>query len=298
MQSLRVALVQVAWLGTREAMFAAYRQLVAEAAQRGAALVCLPEFSLSPYFASRRDKAGYQWAEPLRGDISDTFFGELARQHRVTLVASLFEQAADGRYFDTATIHAPNGELIGSTRKIHIPSGEGYHESDFFEGGQDYPVHTISGLHLATPTCYDQWFPELARIYTLNGAEFIFYPTAIGSEPTDPAMDSMPMWQTVMRGHAIANGVFVGAANRIGEENGVRFYGSSFICDPMGTVLAQAGRDTQEVITADLDPHTLTHWRELFPLLHQRKPGAYTRITEPVNQPPEHGQHESSLKSS
>ena len=112
-------------------------------------------------------------------------------------------------------------------------------------------------MSVAAPTCYDQWFPELARIYSLNGAEFIFYPTAIGAEPTDPDIDTQDAWQTIMRGHAIANGVFIGAANRTGVENGVRFYGSSFVCDPMGRVLAQAGRDTTEIITAELDPHII-----------------------------------------
>lgn len=130
------------------------------------------------------------------------------------------------------------------------------------------------------PTCYDQWFPEMARICALNGAEFIFYPTAIGAEPTDPDIDTQNAWETVMRGHAIANGVYIGAANRIGVENGIRFYGSSFICDPMGRVLAQAGRDTTEVIMADLDPAVLEHWRDLFPLLHQRMPQTYRRILD------------------
>jgi N-carbamoylputrescine amidase len=118
------------------------------------------------------------------------------------------------------------------------------------------------------------------RIYSLNGAEYIFYPTAIGSEPTDPDMDSSEAWQTVMRAHAIANGVYVGAANRVGVENGVTFYGSSFICDPMGNVLAQASRDQVEVITAELDPAVLARWRGLFPLLQQRKPQTYIRLTE------------------
>src|SRR5262249_34105236 len=138
-------------------------------------------------------------------------------------------------------------------------------------GGNTYPTYSIGMIKIATPTCYDQWFPELSRIYTLNGAEFIYYPTAIGSEPTDPEIDSQDSWQIVMRGQAIANGVFIAAANRIGEENGVRFYGSSFICDPMGKVLAQAGRNTTEVITADLDERTFYRWRKLFPLLKQRR---------------------------
>lgn len=296
MNNLRVALVQVAWLGSVEAMQAQYRVLVAQAAAGGAALVCLPEFSLIPYFPGTTDPAGFAWAEPLPGGTSERFFSDLARENRVKLVGSLFEKTetltpnpslsergeseASGRYFDTATIHADDGALIGITRKVHIPSGDGYNETTFFGGSDEYPVHDVGGVKLATPTCYDQWFPELARIYALNGAEFIFYPTAIGSEPTDATIDTAESWQTVMRGHAIANGVYIGAANRVGVENGVTFYGSSFVCDPTGRIVAQAGRDTTEVIYADLDGVLLAHWRDLFPLLRQRKPKLYGRITE------------------
>ncbi len=276
--AIRVALVQLGWPGDRDTMITTYRQLVAEAAARGAVLVCLPELSISPYFPATRDPSGFEWAEPLAAGPSAQCFAELARAHAVHVVGSLFERTPDGHFFDTATLHDPHGRLAGVTRKIHIPSGEGYHETDFFEAGDSYPVHTTAALKLALPTCYDQWFPELARIYALNGAEFIFYPTAIGSEPTAPEIDTQEAWQTVMRGHAIANGLFVGAANRIGSEGGLRFYGSSFVCDPMGRILAQAGRDTTEVITADLDPATMQRWRELFPLLRQRRPGAYGRL--------------------
>lgn len=280
MQALRVALIQLAWAGTRDAMIAAYQPLVAQAAAGGAAIVCLPELSLSPYFPGTRARAGLAWAEPLTGGDSDRCFSALAQTHGVTIVGSLFERTPDGHLYDTATLHDPTGRLIGSTRKVHIPSGAGYHETDFFEAGQDYPVHDLGVVRLAMPTCYDQWFPEMARICALNGAEFIFYPTAIGAEPTDPDIDTQNAWETVMRGHAIANGVYIGAANRIGVENGVRFYGSSFICDPMGRVLAQAGRDTTEVVMADLDPAVLEHWRDLFPLLHQRRPQTYQRILD------------------
>lgn len=280
MQTLRVALIQLPWAGSMENMKAAYRLLIRQAAEAGAALVCLPELSLNPYFPGVRDMAGFEWAEPLPGGPSEAFFSQMAWEHGVTLVGSLFERTPDDHYFDTATIHGPDGALIGVTRKVHIPSGEGYHETDFFENGAEYPVFNIGALTLATPTCYDQWFPELARIYSMNGAEFIFYPTAIGAEPSDPTMDTMESWQTVMRGHAIANGVFVGAANRVGVENGVRFYGSSFVCDPSGKILAQAGRDTTEVIVADLDAGAFARWRDHFPLLHQRQHRTYNRLTE------------------
>jgi N-carbamoylputrescine amidase len=280
MRLTRIALVQLPWAGDRARMKAHYRDLVAQAKAQGAALVCLPELSIAPYFPGRRDSSGFDWAEALPGGESEQFFAALARDHGVQIVGSLFERTPDGHSYDTATLHDADGRLIGVTRKVHIPSGEGYHETDFFEAGDSYPVHDAGTLRVALPTCYDQWFPELARIYGLNGAEFIFYPTAIGSEPTDPDIDTQDAWRTVMRAHAIANGVFVAAANRVGVENGVTFYGGSFVCDPMGRVLAQAGRDTTEVISADLDPQTLVHWRALFPLLRQRMPRTYSRITE------------------
>lgn len=278
----RIAVVQTRWLGSRTKMIDEYRDLVAQAAQGQAQIVCLPELSLSPYFPAAPDASGFEWAEPLDDGESAVFFSELARINRITVIGSLFEKAVDGVYRNTAVVYGSDGLRLGYTRKVHIPSGEGYHETDFFVGGTEYPVHDLNGLPTAVPTCYDQWFPELARIYALSGAAFIFYPTAIGSEPTDPSMDSQDAWRTVMRGHAIANGVFVAAANRTGEENGLTFYGGSFVCAPTGVVLAQAGRDTREVLFADLDMGLLRHWRGLFPLLHQRRPQVYGRIVEPT----------------
>ena len=277
-KTIRIALIQLAWIGDRESMLAQYRTLVAEAVERRAEYICLPEFSLSPYFPGIRDKTGFDWAEPIPGGPSCQFFQELSKKFHVVVIGSLYEQAADGGLYDTATVHAASGELMGITRKVHIPSGEGYHETDFFAGSDQFPVTKLDAVSIATPTCYDQWFPELARIYSLAGAELIVYPTAIGEEPGDPDMDSQPAWETVMRGHAIANGVFVAAVNRVGAENGIRFYGSSFICNPSGRVIAQAGRDTTEVVTADLDPSDMFRWREHFPLLHQRRPETYKGI--------------------
>lgn len=278
MKDIHIALAQGHWTGEQATTKALYRRLVAEAAATGAHLICLPEFTLLPYFPGLRDSAGFRWAEPLPGGASDIFFGELAREHQVSIVGSLFERDADGRYWDTATVHKPDGKLAYFTRKVHIPSGEGYHETDYFGGADQFPVHDLERVKLAAPTCYDQWFPELARIYALEGAELIIYPTAIGSEPTAADFDSAAAWQTVMRGHAVANGLFVAACNRVGRENAVTFYGSSFICDPLGTVLAQASRDGDEVLHAQLKAHVREQYLELFPLLGQRRPQHYGRL--------------------
>lgn len=286
MQATTLSLLQLAWTGSRESMMNQYRDLIPQAVAQGASLIGLPEFSLTPYFPGTTDPSGFDWAEPLHGGPSDLFFGEMAKKHQVTIVASLFETDSNLTY-DTATFHDSQGKLTAFTRKIHIPSGMGYHETHFFQGYHEYPVIHVGTVNMAAPTCYDQWFPEVARIYSMNGAELIFYPTAIGSEPNDPTLDSSEQWQTVMRGHAIANGVFIGAANRVGQENSVTFYGSSFICDPRGRILAQAGRDTTEIITATLDPQVLNQWREFFPLLHQRRPQTYQRLLDKtVKTPP------------
>lgn len=284
-ETTRIALIQTRWLGSRAAMIEDYTDLIAQAVAGGAQVVCLPELTLSPYFPSRPDASGFEWAEPLDDGESAQFFSAQAAQHKITLIGSLFEKAEDGIYRNTAVIYGADGKRIGYTRKVHIPSGEGYHETDFFVGGDEYPVHAIGAWPVAVPTCYDQWFPELARISALNGAKFIFYPTCIGSEPTAPDFDSHEAWQTVMRGHAIANGVYVAAANRTGTENGITMYGGSFICAPTGEILAQAGRYTREIIYATLDMNVLNHWRSLFPLLTQRKPDVYGRVVAPTETP-------------
>ena len=278
MKDIHIALAQGHWTGERESTMALYRELVAEAAATGADLICLPEFTLLPYFPGTRDEAGFRWAEDLPGGPSERFFGQLAREHQVRIIGSLFERDAQGKYWDTATLHDTSGQLRHFTRKVHIPSGAGYHETDFFGGAGEFPLHDIGDIKLATPTCYDQWFPELARIYALEGAELIYYPTAIGSEPTAPRFDSSAAWQLVMRGHAVANGLFIAACNRVGYENAVTFYGSSFICDPLGNILAQASRDQDEVIEAWLRAEVRQEYLELFPLLRQRKPQHYGRL--------------------
>ncbi|MCB0009095.1 MAG: hypothetical protein KDE04_21660 [Anaerolineales bacterium] len=277
MKRTKIALVQTDWSGDRASMKAKLAELIGQAAAGGSNLVCLQEFTLSPYFASVLSDDNYRWAEMLHGGESDQFFGELAGRHRIYLISSIFEQGKDGKYWDTAVLHGPAGTQIGYTRKVHIPAGTGYHEDHYFGGATDYPVHDVAGLQVAAPTCYDQWFPEMSRICALNGAEFIFYPTAIGSEPSAPGFDSQKSWELVMRGQAIANGVFMAAANRVGQE-GVTFYGSSFICDPMGNILAQASRDQTEIISAELDPAIFDQWRALFPLLKQRRPELYGPI--------------------
>ena len=277
---MKIALIQLAYSGSMDSMKDQYKKLIAEAAQSGATLVCLPEFSLIPYFPGARQPDGFNYAESIPGGESERFFSEMAHKHKVHIIGSLYEEAQDGGLFDTATIHDSDGKLVGVTRKVQIPSGNGYHETDYYAGSDQFPVVDLESISVAIPTCYDQWYPELARIYALGGAELIVYPTAIGDEPEDHVMDTQDSWETIMRGHAIANGIFIAAVNRVGSENGVTFYGSSFICDPSGKVLARAGRDTTEVLITDIDRDAIKEWRWHFPLLHQRRPSVYEKILQ------------------
>jgi N-carbamoylputrescine amidase len=199
--------------------------------------------------------------------------------------ASLYEraEAEDGLGFNTAIVVAPDGALLARTRKLHIPLTAGYHEDRYFragpgEGCEPYPLIALSGARLGLPTCWDQWFPEVARAYSLEGADVLVYPTAIGSEPEHPDFDTQPLWEQVIRGNAIANGVFMVAVNRIGEESPLRFYGSSFICDPYGRKLVQAPRDEPAVLVAELDLDQREDWLELFPFLQTRRPDVYGRL--------------------
>ena len=202
----------------------------------------------------------------------------MAAQTGVHVHASLFERAdgGDGLGYNTAIVVAPDASLTARTRKLHIPVTAGYHEDRYFREGPStdhaYPVVDVANARFGLPTCWDQWFPEVARIYALDGADALVYPTAIGSEPDHPAFDTEPLWEQVIIGNAIANGLFMIAVNRIGDEPPLRFYGSSFICDPYGRKLVQAPRDEPAVLVADLELSQRRDWLALFPFLQTRRP--------------------------
>ncbi|MHB1502169.1 MAG: nitrilase-related carbon-nitrogen hydrolase, partial [Candidatus Dormibacteria bacterium] len=203
--------------------------------------------------------------------------------------ASLYEAAGDGGLgYNTSICVAPDRSLVAATRKTHLPRTAGYYEDRYFRPGDSgVPVHDVCGISVGFPTCWDQWFPELARLYSLASAELLVFPTAIGSEPDHPDFDTAPLWQTVMRANGIMNGLFIAAVNRVGEENGVTFYGSSFISDPYGRVLASAGREERAVLVAEIDPDQRRDWLELFPFLQTRRPGTYGELaTPPPDQAP------------
>ncbi|WP_249011558.1 nitrilase-related carbon-nitrogen hydrolase [Conexibacter sp. DBS9H8] len=283
---LRIGLVQEAFHADPSEHTAALNAGIAAATQAGARLVALQELTLSPYFAvSDAGPAGAGVTpEPLSSGPTVEFARQAAIAHGVYVHASLFEAAdgpdgPDGLGYNTAVLITPTGELMHRTRKLHIPVTAGYHEDRYFRpgpAGEDafLPVEVLD-TQIGLPTCWDQWFCELARAYSLAGAEVLIYPTAIGSEPDHPDFDTEPLWQQVIVANGIANGTFMVAVNRTGTEGPLSFYGSSFISDPYGRILVQAPRDRPAVLVADLDLDQRGDWLELFPFLRTRRPDAY-----------------------
>jgi N-carbamoylputrescine amidase len=285
-EPLRVGLVQHRWHPDPEEHREALAGGVRAAAERGARLVCLQELTLLPYCAitpAGPDGVGVR-PEQLPGGATHEFAASLARELGIHVHASLYE--ADDRVaplgYNTAILVAPDGALVGRTRKLHIPITAGYYEDHYFAPGDTgYPVVDALGTRLALPTCWDEWFPEVARAYSLRGAEVIVYPTAIGSEPDHPDFDTAPLWRQVIVANGIANGTFMIVPNRIGAERlpgsdtEITFYGSSFISDPYGRVLVSAPRDQPAVLVADLDLDQRRDWLELFPFLATRRPDTY-----------------------
>jgi N-carbamoylputrescine amidase len=284
----RIGAVQERWHPDPDEHRAALASGVRLAAEAGARLVCLQELTLSRYFAVDPGGPGEAGAEPeeLPGGPTHRFAADLAAANGVHVHASLYERAdgADGLGFNTAILVAPGGELLARTRKLHIPVTAGYYEDRYFRPGpaadDPFPVIALGEAKLGLPTCWDQWFPELARAYSLAGAEVLIYPTAIGSEPDHPGFDTEPLWERVIVANGIANGVFMVAVNRTGSESPLSFYGSSFISDPYGRVLVQAPRDEPAVLVADLDLDQRRDWLELFPFLTTRRPDAYGQLVE------------------
>ena len=280
----RVAAVQHRWHDDPEIHEAALADAVRTAAGEGAQLVCLQELTLSPYFAVTPEgpSAAGVVPERLPGGPTHEFAARMARETGIFVHASLYEAADDGGLgYNTAICVAPDGALVARTRKTHIPVTAGYYEDKYFRAGDDaFPVVALGNARFGFPTCWDQWFPELARAYSLHNADVIVYPTAIGSEPDHPNFDTEPLWEQVIRANGIANGTFMVAVNRVGVEAPLRFYGSSFISDPYGRVLVQAGRDEPAVLVADLDLDQRRDWLALFPFLTTRRPEVYAPLTE------------------
>lgn len=299
---LRIAAVQHRWHPDPAEHVAALRDGAVEAARLGARLVCFQELTLSRYFADTPPPAGAGVPAALAESVDDgptrRLAASLAGELGIAVHMSLYErpeggradgegphgeardgEGPDGLGFNTAIVVGPDGTLLARTRKLHIPVTAGYHEDRYFRPGPagpgSFPVVALEQGRLGFPTCWDQWFPELARAYSLAGADVLVYPTAIGSEPDHPGFDTEPLWHRVIVANGIANGLFMVAVNRIGTEGALTFYGSSFISDPYGRVLVRAPRDRPAVLVADLDLDQRRDWLTLFPFLTTRRPDAY-----------------------
>lgn len=289
---LRVGLVQHRWRAEADELTKVLREGIDRAAGAGATAVFLPEITLLRYPADTPAGANPgAGAEDLTGGPTFALAAEAARANGIFVHASMYEKApaADGLGFNTAILVSPAGELVGRTRKLHIPISAGYYEDTYFRPGpaegDPYPVYAPEGLgaRIGLPTCWDEWFPEVARNYSLGGAEIVVYPTAIGSEPVFPSFDTQPLWQQVIVANGINSGLFMVVPNRTGDEGAVSFYGSSFISDPYGRVLVAAPRDEEAVLVADLDLDQRRDWLELFPFLLTRRPDSYAQLTTPVD---------------
>jgi N-carbamoylputrescine amidase len=284
MSPLRTALIQQRWAGNREAMVAATGAAIRQAAQQGAQLVVCQELHTSAYFCQIEDVTRHDLAEPIPGPSTD-HFGALAKELGVVLVISLFERRAAGLSHNTAVVLESDGQIAGTYRKMHIPDDPGFTEKFYFAPGDQgfEPIQTSLG-RLGVLVCWDQWYPEAARLMTLAGAELLIYPTAIGWSPADDGDEQARQrdaWITVQRGHAIANGLPLLAVNRCGIETepgakgGINFWGSSFGCGPQGELLAMASNDQDEVLLVDLDLERSEAVRRWWPFLRDRRIDAY-----------------------
>jgi N-carbamoylputrescine amidase len=262
--------------------------LVEQAAHRGAEVICLPELFQSQYFCQREDVALFDLAETVPGSTTETL-GKVAKALGVVIVAPLFERRAPGIYHNSAAIIDASGEVVGLYRKMHIPDDPAYYEKFYFTPGDlGFRAFNTQVGRIATLICWDQWYPEGARLTALQGPSILFYPTAIGWHPAEKEQlgrSQLDAWRTIQRGHAIANGVYVAAVNRVGLEKTsgssaeLEFWGSSFICDPFGVVLAEASADHEETLLAEIDLARIEDVRRNWPFLRDRRIDAYSEIT-------------------
>jgi N-carbamoylputrescine amidase len=254
---------------------------IEEAARRGARIVCLQELFRSRYPCQSEDAARFDLAEPIPGPTTDAL-AKLAGARGVAIVASLFERRAEGLYHNTAVAIDADGRLLGRYRKMHIPDDPLYYEKFYFTPGDlGFKSFALRDARAGILVCWDQWFPEAARLTALAGAQILFYPTAIGwqfDEAAEVDAAQHDAWETTQRAHAIANGVFVAVANRVGREDAIRFWGHSFVCDPFGRVLARASATDEEVLVVDCDLGLIERVRRNWPFLRDRRIDAYPEL--------------------
>jgi len=281
----RIGLIQMACSKDPNENLAKAEWRIREAAGKGAQIVCVQELFRSQYFCQREDAALFDLAEPVPGPTSESF-ARLAHDLQVAIVGSVFERRAAGVYHNTALVLDADGSLLGIYRKMHIPDDPGYYEKYYFAPGDlGFPCFDTRFARVAPLVCWDQWYPEAARLAALAGAQVLFYPTAIGWHPAEKARDGaaqLDAWRTIQRAHAIANGLYVAAVNRVGyegpPETGIEFWGGSFVVDPSGQVLAEASHDREETLVVECDPRRIEEVRRDWPFLRDRRIDAYAGI--------------------
>jgi N-carbamoylputrescine amidase len=268
---------------------------IREAASRGAQVVCLPELFRSQYFCQREDTASFDLAEPVPGPTTEAL-AKTARENKAVIIAPIFERRAAGLYHNSAVVIDADGRVAGLYRKMHIPDDPAYYEKFYFTPGDlGFPAFRTKVDRIAALICWDQWYPEGARLAALNGANLLFYPTAIGWHPAEKGpigAAQRDAWQTIQRAHAIANGVYVAAVNRVGHEKppgtdgaGLEFWGSSFVCDPLGVILKEASADQEEILLAEVDLARIEEVRRNWPFLRDRRIDAYAGISSRFLEP-------------
>jgi len=276
-RTVRIGLVQNAVSPDADKNLERTLRLARKAARQGARIICLQELFRTPYFPQEEEADASVYAETIPGE-STRVFEALSHEFGIAIIVPLYEKAGDGRMYNTAVV-LENGCILPSPyRKVHIPHDPLFFEKTYFTPGGDYRVFSCSAARIGVLICYDQWFPEPARAVTLKGAEIIFYPTAIGwirGMREAPEGDWREAWETVQRGHAIANGVHVAAANRVGVENELEFWGSSFVADAFGNIVARAGEKADELLLADISLEMNDQVREGWGFLRNRRPDTY-----------------------
>ncbi|MGZ6227975.1 MAG: carbon-nitrogen hydrolase [Candidatus Binataceae bacterium] len=275
---LRIALVQMSCETEPRRNLDKALARIEEAAARGAKVICLQELFRSRYFCQSEEASNFDLAEPIPGPSSEAL-SAAAAAHKVVVVGSLFERRTEGIYHNTAVVLDADGRLAGRYRKMHIPDDPHYYEKFYFTPGDlDFTAHRTAHATVGALVCWDQWFPEAARLVALAGAQIVFYPTAIGwerGEVETVRRRQLQAWETVQRGHAIANGMFVAVVNRVGTEDSLEFWGNSFVADPFGEVIARAGASAEEILIADCDLSLIEETRRNWPFLRDRRIDAY-----------------------
>ncbi|HZE71186.1 MAG TPA: carbon-nitrogen hydrolase [Pyrinomonadaceae bacterium] len=256
--------------------------MIQSAAAKGAQIVCLQELFRSQYFCQTEDIALFKLAETIPGPSTDEL-AKVARKNKIVIIASLFEKRAAGVYHNTAVILNADGKIAGKYRKMHIPDDPLYYEKFYFTPGDlGFKTHETAYGKVGALVCWDQWFPEAARLTALSGAQFLFYPTAIGWLPDEQQEVNNAQhsaWETIQRAHAIANGVYVAVVNRVGREGELNFWGQSFVADPFGRIIARATPDAEEILLVDCDLDKIDETRQNWPFLRDRRIDFYTPLT-------------------